>query len=62
MGLLTRILRPSGPTHGRCPCSSLPSRGVLVPMVPNLISNPRVPSALFHLGILIEYYLALVEY
>jgi hypothetical protein len=25
MRLLTRSLRPSGPTHGRPPCSSLPS-------------------------------------
>jgi hypothetical protein len=42
MGLLTRALRPSGLTHGRLPCSFLPSPGDVVPMVPNLVSNPRV--------------------
>jgi hypothetical protein len=42
MGLLARALRPSGLTHDRPPCSSLPSLGDVVPMVPNLISSPRV--------------------
>jgi hypothetical protein len=37
MGLLARVLGLSGPTHGRPPCSSLPSLGDMVPMVPNLI-------------------------
>jgi hypothetical protein len=42
MGLLAHVLRPSGLTHGRPPCSFLPSPRDVVPMVPNLISNPRV--------------------
>jgi hypothetical protein len=37
MGHLAWILRPSGPTHGRPPYSSLLSPGDLVPMVLNLI-------------------------
>jgi hypothetical protein len=41
MGLLAQILRLSGPTHGRPPCSSLSSPVDLVPIVPNLISSPR---------------------
>jgi hypothetical protein len=40
MGLLARALRPSWPTHGRPPCSSLPSPRDVVPMVPNLVSSP----------------------
>jgi hypothetical protein len=39
MGLLTRILRLSGPTHSRPLCSSLLSPTNLVP---NHISSPRV--------------------
>jgi hypothetical protein len=42
MGLLAHVLRSSGLTHGRPPCSFLPSPRDVVPMVPNLISNPRV--------------------
>jgi hypothetical protein len=41
MGLLARILRPSGLSHGRPPCNLLLSPGDMVPMVPNLI-NPQV--------------------
>jgi hypothetical protein len=37
MGVLARVLRPSGPTHGRPPCSILLSPQDLVPMVPNLV-------------------------
>jgi hypothetical protein len=40
MGLLARVLRPSGPTHGRPPCSFLPSLGYVVPMVPKLGMPP----------------------
>jgi hypothetical protein len=40
MGLLTRVLRLSGLTHGRPPCSFLPSSGDMVPLVPNLVSSP----------------------
>jgi hypothetical protein len=39
MGLLARILRPSGPTHSRPLCSSLSSPTNLVP---NHVSRPRV--------------------
>jgi hypothetical protein len=42
MGLLACVLRLSGPTHGSPPCSSLPSSGDVVPMVPNLVSSPRM--------------------
>jgi hypothetical protein len=42
MGLLARSLRPSGPTHGRPPCSFRLSLADMVPMVPDLISSPRV--------------------
>jgi hypothetical protein len=42
MGLLARALRPSRPTHGRLPCSFLPSPGDVEPMVPNLVSSPQV--------------------
>jgi hypothetical protein len=42
MGLLTQVLRLGGLTHGGPPCSFLPSRGELVPMVPNLVSSPQV--------------------
>jgi hypothetical protein len=42
MCLLAQILRPSGLTHGRPPCSSLQSPVDLVPMVPNLVSSHRV--------------------
>jgi hypothetical protein len=42
MGLLARVLSPSGMTHGRHPYSSLLSPGDVVPVVPNLISSPRV--------------------
>jgi hypothetical protein len=40
--LLAYALRLSGPTHGRPLCSSRLSPGDVVPMVPNLISSPRV--------------------
>jgi hypothetical protein len=40
MCLMAPVIRPSGMTHGRPPCSSLPSLGE--PMVPNLVSSPRV--------------------
>jgi hypothetical protein len=40
MGLAC-ILRPNGPTHGRPPYSFPLSLGDMVPMVPDLISNPR---------------------
>jgi hypothetical protein len=43
MGLLARALRPSGPTHGGPPCSSLSSPGDVVSVVLNLVSSP--PSA-----------------
>jgi hypothetical protein len=39
MGLLARVLGPSGPTHGRLPCSFLLSPGDVVPMIPNLVSR-----------------------
>jgi hypothetical protein len=39
MGLLARISRLSGPTHGRPPYPSLLSPISQVPMVPNLVSN-----------------------
>jgi hypothetical protein len=39
MGLLARVLGPSGMTHGRPPCSSLLSPQDLVPMVPNLVKT-----------------------
>jgi hypothetical protein len=42
MGLLAHALRPSGPTIGRPPCSSQPSPGDVVPMVPDFINRPRV--------------------
>jgi hypothetical protein len=42
MGLLARVLRSSGLTHGRPPCSFWLSPGDVVPMVPNLISNPQM--------------------
>jgi hypothetical protein len=42
MGSLASALRPSGLTLGRPPYFFLPSPGVIVPMVPNLVSNPRV--------------------
>jgi hypothetical protein len=42
MDLLACVLWLSGMTHDRPPCSSLPSPGDVVPMVPNLISSPRV--------------------
>jgi hypothetical protein len=42
MGLLVQALRPSGPTHGRTPCSSRPSVGDMVPTIPDLVSSPRV--------------------
>jgi hypothetical protein len=42
MGRLARALRSSGPTHGRPPCSSLPSLEDVVPMVQNLISSSQV--------------------
>jgi hypothetical protein len=38
MGLLARALRPSGPTHGRPPCSSRPTIEDVVPMEPDLVS------------------------
>jgi hypothetical protein len=41
MGLLAHVLRLSGPTHGRPPCSFLPSLGDMVPVVPNLVSSPE---------------------
>jgi hypothetical protein len=40
MGLLVYALRPSGLTLGRPPCSSHPSLGDVVPMIPDLISSP----------------------
>jgi hypothetical protein len=40
MDLLAHSLRPSGPTHGRPPCSFLLSPGDVVPMVPNLVRCP----------------------
>jgi hypothetical protein len=40
MGLLARVLKTNGPTHGRPPCSSLSSQGDVVPMIPNFINNP----------------------
>jgi hypothetical protein len=42
MSLLACVLRSSGLTHGRTPCSFWPSQGDVVPMVANLISSPRV--------------------
>jgi hypothetical protein len=42
MGLLAHVLRPSGPTHGKPPCSFLLSLGDVVPMVPNLVNSSRV--------------------
>jgi hypothetical protein len=42
MSLLAHALSPSGLTHGRSPCSSLSSTEDVVPMVPNLVSSPRV--------------------
>jgi hypothetical protein len=42
MGFLACALRPSGPTHGRTPFSSWTSLGDVVPMVSDLVSNPRV--------------------
>jgi hypothetical protein len=42
MGLLTRALRLSGPTHGRPPYSIQPSLGDVVPMLPDLVNSPRV--------------------
>jgi hypothetical protein len=42
MGLLPRSLRLSGPTHGRPPFSFRLSPTDVVPMVPDLISSPRV--------------------
>jgi hypothetical protein len=42
MGLLARIFRPSGPTHGRPPFSFSLSPASRVPMVTNLIKQaPR---------------------
>jgi hypothetical protein len=42
MGLLACVVRPSAPALGRPLCSFLPSPGDMVPMVPILISSPRV--------------------
>jgi hypothetical protein len=42
MGSLACALRPSGLTLGRLPYSFPPSPGDVVPMVPNLVSSPRV--------------------
>jgi hypothetical protein len=39
MGLLTRVLRSSGPTHGRPPFPFLLSPGDVVPMIPNLVTS-----------------------
>jgi hypothetical protein len=43
MSLMSRALRPSGLTLGRPPCSFCLSPGDVVPMIPDLISSPRVP-------------------
>jgi hypothetical protein len=42
MGPLARAFRPSGLTLGWPPFSFLPSLGDVVPLVPILISSPRV--------------------
>jgi hypothetical protein len=42
MGLLVRVLRLSAPTHGRPPYSFWLSPRDVVPMVPELVSSPRV--------------------
>jgi hypothetical protein len=42
MCLLAHTLRLSGPTHGRPPYSIRSSLGDVVPMVPDLVSSPRV--------------------
>jgi hypothetical protein len=42
MGLMACALRPSGLTLGRLLCSSWSSLGDMVPMVPDLVSSPRV--------------------
>jgi hypothetical protein len=42
MDHLARVLRPSRPTHGRPHYSFPPILGDVVPMVPNLVSSPRV--------------------
>jgi hypothetical protein len=42
MGLLARVLRLSGQTHGRAPCSFPASPRDMVPMVPDLVSSPPV--------------------
>jgi hypothetical protein len=41
MGLLARVLRSSGLTHGRHPYSFLPAPGGVVPMVPNLVTEEK---------------------
>jgi hypothetical protein len=42
MGLLACALGPSGRTLDRPPCSYWLSSGDVVPMVPDLLSSPRV--------------------
>jgi hypothetical protein len=42
MSLLAHAFRLSGPTHGGPPCSSRPSLGDVAPMLPDLISSPRL--------------------
>jgi hypothetical protein len=42
MRLLARVLRPSGPTHGRPPYSFRPSSRDVVPMVSDLVHSPQV--------------------
>jgi hypothetical protein len=39
MGLVARVFRLSGPTHGCPPCSFPLTPGGVVPMVPDLISS-----------------------
>jgi hypothetical protein len=38
MGLMARVLRPSGSTHGRLLYFFVSNSGVLIPMIPNLIN------------------------
>jgi hypothetical protein len=52
MGVLARVLRPSGLTHGRPPCSFLPSLGDVVPMVSVLVI--KVTYQLFNIKPIIE--------
>jgi hypothetical protein len=47
MGLLACVLRPSGPTNGRPPCSFRLSLGDMVPMVPDLINRARQYAELY---------------